>query len=448
MPGIQKREIPTSLENEEALLGAVLSEAQTVLPMVSDFLSADDFYSNANSIVYEACSTLYNGRNVVDLSTVTEQLKKMQKLEAVGGISYLVSLMEGVYVCANAEAYARIIADKSTQRRLIKATEDVNREAYADAKSVEELIALAEDSLMSVSKRSSGKSWSPVVDIIPDVYTDLEAAAGKKGITGIPTGFLDLDRITRGLHEADLVYVGARPGMGKTAFMLEIARYVAVQKHVPVAVFNLEMSKKQMVTRILSSQSGVSNTKLATGELSLGDWSDLSVAANELADAPLYIDDVIDSTIESIRGKCRKLQQEKNIQLVVIDYLQLVTSSRRRGSGSSRQEEVSDISRTLKMLARELGIPVIVGCQLSRALEGRDDKRPILSDLRESGTLEQDADIVLFLYREYKYNEQPELKNLAEVIIGKHRNGPNGTVKLMFDDEHVCFRNMTTRGEK
>lgn len=447
MPGVQKREIPTSVENEEALLGAILTDATLVFTNVGDRVKSDDFYNGANAKIFAACENLFENREPVDIMTVAEKLSKMHQLEEVGGYEYLAKLLSsGNFVCANAEAYAKIVAEKSLERKLISYADAVAKEVYKDEKDSEQLVSLLEEKFREITQSSGGKSWSSLKEVIPDLYKTIEGAVGKKGITGIPTGFADLDKKLRGLQKSNLILVGARPAMGKTAFMLEIAKYVALKKKIPVAVFNLEMSKQEMASRILSSHSGVLSSRISSGELTKSDWMELARAAGELASAPLYLDDVIDSSIQSIRAKCRKLKQEKNIQLIVIDYLQLVTSSLKRNS-ANRQEEVSDISRSLKMMARELDVPIIVGCQLNRDLESRPDKRPVASDLRESGTLEQDADVVMMLYRDVVYNKETKFPNVAEVNVVKFRNGAPGMIKLMFDAEHVCFRNMTTREE-
>lgn len=442
MAAAKNREIPCNTEAEEYLLGALISD-DTVIYDIVDLVRAEDFYSDINRRVFQAAYELFTEGEAIDLITIAEQLKKKNDFETVGGYSFLTSLTDGSFLSSNAARYAEIVAEKALLRKLIKAGQNIVGAAFEDEKAVSEVMEQAEKEIFDVSQNRSGKSYSPIKDVLADVYTELENSIGKGGITGIPTGFIDLDRLLSGLKNSDLIIVAARPGMGKTAFMLDIAQYVAAKKKLPVAVFNLEMSKEQLVTRILSSASGVASEKLRSGDLADPDWADLAEATGFLSEAPLYIDDALDVSVSSIRAKCRKLKMEKDIKLVIVDYLQLMSSGTKRGDGN-RVQEVGDISRSLKMLAREIGVPVIVGSQLSRAVDSRDDKRPKLSDLRESGTIEQDADIVMFLYRDAYYNkENTEFQNVAEVIIEKHRNGSRGTVNLYFDGEHTSFKNMT-----
>ncbi len=435
------REVPCNIEAEEFLLGALISDEKVIYDVV-DLVKQEDFYSDINRRVYSSIFELFRNGETIDIVTVAEQLKKNNDFEAVGGYSFLTEVTDGSFLASNAAKYAEIVAEKSVLRSLIKAGQKIAGLASDDELSAGDIMEEAEKTVFEVSQKKAGKSYSPIRDVLADVYTDLENSIGKGGITGIPTGFIDLDRMLTGLKNSDLILVAARPGMGKTAFMLDIAQYAAAKKHIPVAVFNLEMSKEQLTTRILSSASGVTGEKLKSGNLADSDWADLAEATSFLSDAPIYIDDALDVSVSSIRAKCRKLKIERDIQLVIIDYLQLMSSGSKRGDGN-RVQEVSDISRSLKMLARELNVPVIVGSQLSRSVESRDNKRPILSDLRESGAIEQDADIVMFIYRDSYYNkENTEHQNVAEIIIEKHRNGSRGDVKLYFDGEHTTFKNM------
>ena len=440
MPDRQNLTQPQSLESEAALLGALLADNNVIYDVI-DIVLPEDFYSETNKAIYDVCVALFNDSVTIDILTVSDRLEKRGLLAKVGGYSYLTSLLDGTYLTTNATSYAKAIAEKSVMRRLIAAGRNIVDVAYKNEKTLSETLEYAENAVLGVTQKSASKGYEKLSDINANVYLELEENAGKGGMTGIPTGFTDLDRYLSGMKKADMIVVGARPGMGKTAFMLEIAKYVAVRKKLPVAIFNLEMEKEQLATRILSSQSGVPSEKLKRAELNQNDWRDLAEAISALADAPIYIDDSSENTIQSIRAKCRKLKIEKDVKLIVLDYLQLMNSAGRRNDGN-RVTEVSDISRQIKMMARELGVPIIVGSQLSREVDKREDKRPKLSDLRESGGIEQDADVVLFLYREVEYNKETEFKNVAEVIIGKQRNGMQGTVKLFFDADHTTFRNM------
>ena len=438
MPEKANINVPQSVESEEALLGALLSDPDVVNNVI-EIVSPGDFYSVNNASIYEACIDVVNEGASVDVYTVSNNLSQKGKLDKIGGYTYLMTLLDGAFLTSNAENYAKIIADKSTMRKLVNAGRRIATEAMSDSRPVDEVLGLAQREIIDVAQSNSKNSFSTIGEINTEVYLEAEANVGKGPINGVETGFVELDKCLAGLKPANLVIVGARPGMGKTAFMLEIAKYVSFKKRIPVAVFNLEMSKSELATRILSSHSMVEAGKIKRNELTTNDWRDLAHAVIDLADTPLYIDDTVDSSIQSIRAKCRRIKTEKNVGLIIIDYLQLMTSSK---SETSRVEAVSDISRQLKMMARELGVPVIVASQLNRQLESRDDKRPQVSDLRESGSIEQDADIILMLYRDAKYNKETEYKNVAEVIVAKHRSGENKTIELIFDGEHMTFRNM------
>ncbi len=432
---------PQNLDAEKSLLGAILSD-QSVMFDIMEILTPDDFYRTDHGLIYKAMVRLFNHSKPIDLITLVEELSSSMEIDKVGGPQYIISLTEDVSIVSNAIQYANIIVDKSIQRKLIKAGGDIAKAAYSPEGDVNGLLELAEKSIFDISQGRSSKAYSKISDVLPLVFEEVSEIAAGKDITGIPTGFVDLDKILYGLHSPDLVMVAARPGMGKTAFMLNLAQYAAVKKNIPVAVFNLEMSNEQLVKRMISTETGIESEKLRNGQLTNEDWFAFSSIFSTLGEAPIYFDDNTDMTVNSIRAKCRKLKMEKGIKLVIVDYLQLMKS----GSFSdSRQNEVSDISRALKVMARELDVPVVVGSQLSRKVEDRTDKRPMLSDLRESGSIEQDADIVLFLYRDDYYNKETEIKNIAEVIIGKHRNGSTGTVKLSFDPAKMSFRNVIFR---
>lgn len=430
---------PSNVDAEKSVIGAILISGDVLIDVI-DVVKADDFYRKDHAAIFEAILDLFNKNLPVDVVTVTERLAEKGMLDKVGGIPYVASLADEVPLAANAKQYATIVADKAVQRRLIESAIKISEVAYEPEGDVSQMLETAEQAIFRVAQNRSRKAYVPIRDVLTDVYTNLEALSMSQGVPGVPTGFIDLDKKLSGLHNSDLILIAARPGMGKTSIMLNIAQYAAVKKNLPVAVFNLEMSKEQLVTRMLSAESKVESEKLRSGELADADWTKLAGALGPLSDAPIYLDDSTDVNISSIRAKCRKLKLERDIKLVVIDYLQLMSSGR---SDGNRVQEVSEISRALKLMARELDVPVIVGSQLSRAVEQRSDKRPMLSDLRESGAIEQDADIVIFLYRDDYYNENTEFKNVAEVIVAKHRNGSTGTIKMLYDPEHISFRNMT-----
>ena len=362
--------------------------------------------------------------------------------DKIGCLEYIVGLPEKVPTTANVEKYISIVKEKSELRRLIKAANEIIEEGYDPTENIDDIMNSAEKKIFNIMQDKDQKSYSPIKDVLIDTFTELEQLYNQKQhITGVPTGFIDLDYRTAGLHNSDLILIAARPAMGKTAFGLNIATNAAVKANVPVVLFSLEMSKEQVVNRILCSQAMVDSNKVRTGKIDDEDWVKLADTMGELSEAPIYIDDTPGISINEIRAKCRKLKIEKNIGLVVIDYLQLVQGSSKRSSGS-REQEISEISRSLKILAKEINVPVISLAQLSRAPEQRPDHRPILSDLRESGAIEQDADIVMFLYRDEYYHEDSEDKGQAEVIIAKHRSGSTGTVKLAWLGNYTKFANL------
>lgn len=435
---------PQNIDAEKSALGAILTD-QSVMLDVMEVLNPEDFYRADHAAVYKAMVRLFTQSKPIDIITVTEELVSSGELDKAGGAQYIVSLTEEVPIVSNALQYASIVADKAVQRRLIKAGGDIAKAAYEPEGDVGNLIEEAEKAIFNVSQGRATKAYVRISDVLPRVFEEITEISQGKDISGIPTGFTDLDKILYGLHSPDLVMVAARPGMGKTAFMLNLAQYAAVKKNIPVAVFNLEMSNEQLVKRLISSESGITSEKLRNGQLTPDDWNNFASVFDTLGNAPIYFDDNTDMTVSSIRAKCRKLKLEKGIKMVVVDYLQLMKSG---AYSDSRQNEVSDISRALKVMARELDVPVVVGSQLSREVEKRADKRPMLSDLRESGSIEQDADVVMFLYRDDYYNKESQFKNVAEVIIGKHRNGSTGTVQLAFDPAKMAFRNLSFAGGK
>ena len=431
---------PHDIDAEQAVIGSMLTDKDAVVDAI-EVLKLDDFYRQDNKTIYEAILNLYNRAEPIDIITVKSELNSLGKLEAVGGLEYIAALPDKVPTTANVEKYIKIVEEKSILRRLIKASNELIDLGYAQSEDVDTIMDQAEKKVFEISQGKNQKGYTPIKDILVESFAELEKLYNQKEpITGIPTGFADLDYKTAGLHNSDLVLVAARPAMGKSAFALNIATNAAVQANVPVVIFNLEMSKSQLVSRILCSEAMVDSNKIRTGKIEEDDWVKLATALGPLSEAPIYIDDTPGITVTEIRAKCRKLKMEKNIGLIVIDYLQLIQGSGKRNS--SREQEISEISRSLKILAKELDVPVIALSQLSRAAEQRADHRPMLSDLRESGAIEQDADIVMFLYRDDYYNPDSEKKNIAEVIMAKHRAGSTGTVELLWLGSYTKFVNI------
>ena len=431
---------PHDIDAEQAVIGSMLTDKDAVVDSI-EILKPDDFYRQDNKTIYEAIVNLYNRAEPIDIITVKSELTSLGKLEAVGGLEYIAALPDKVPTTANVEKYIKIVEEKSILRRLIRTSNELIDLGYAQIEEVDTIIDQAEKKVFEISQKKNQKGYTPIKDILVESFAEIEKLYNQKEpITGIPTGFADLDYKTAGLHNSDLVLVAARPAMGKSAFALNIATNAAVQAKVPTVIFNLEMSKSQLVNRILCSEAMVDSNKIRTGKIEEDDWVKLATALGPLSEAPIYIDDTPGITVTEIRAKCRKLKMEKNIGLIVIDYLQLIQGSGKRNS--SREQEISEISRSLKILAKELDVPVIALSQLSRAAEQRADHRPMLSDLRESGAIEQDADIVMFLYRDDYYNPDSEKKNIAEVIMAKHRAGSTGTVELLWLGNYTKFVNI------
>lgn len=431
---------PHDIEAEQAIIGSMLTDKDAVIAAV-EVLQEQDFYREDNKIIYSAILNLYNRAEPIDIITLKSELKSMGKFEAVGGLEYIVQLPDKVPTTSNVEQYIKIVEEKSMLRALIKTADELITLGYDPTQEVEQVIDTAEKKIFQVMQKKNQKGYSSIKDILVDTFTQLEQLYNQKeSITGVPTGFVDLDYRTSGLHNSDLILVAARPAMGKSAFALNIATNAAVRAKVPVAIFSLEMSKEQMTNRILCSEAMVDSAKVRTGKIDDDEWAKLAATSGELSEAGIYIDDTPGISIMEIRAKCRKMKLEKNIGLVVIDYLQLVQGSNKKGG--SREQEIAEISRSLKILAKEIDVPVIALSQLSRAPEQRMDHRPMLSDLRESGSIEQDADIVMFLYRDDYYNEDTEKKNIAEVIIAKHRSGATGTVELLWLANYTKFANI------
>ena len=435
---------PHDIEAEQAVIGGMLTDVEAVSASIEK-LKESDFYREDHRAIFSAMLNLYNRAEPIDLITVKSELEAMGKLDKVGGLEYLAELPEKVPTTANASKYIKIVEEKSILRNLIKTANEIIELGYDPTEDVENIMEGAEKKIFNLMQDKDQKSYVPIKDILVESFTQLEELYNRKQhITGVPTGFVDLDYRTAGLHGSEFILIAARPAMGKSAFVLNIATNAALKANVPVAIFSLEMSKEQMVNRILCSEAMVDSNKVRTGKLEDEDWAKLAGAIGPLSEAGIYIDDTPGISIMEIRAKCRKLKLEKNIGLVVIDYLQLIQGSGRRASGS-REQEIAEISRSLKILAKELNVPVIALSQLSRAVEQRPDHRPMLSDLRESGSIEQDADIVMFLYRDDYYNEESEKKNIAEVIIAKQRSGSTGTVDLGWLGSYTKFVNLEKR---
>ena len=430
---------PHDIEAEQAILGCMLTDKDAVISAI-EVLKEDDFYREDNKAIYSAILSLYSRSEPIDIITVKAELVEAGNFERIGGLEYLAELPDRVPTTANVEKYIKIVSEKATLRSLIQTSNELIALGYDESEDVDNIMDMAEKKVFDLSQKKSVKGYSALKDVLVGSFAELEKLYNQKGnVTGITTGFIDLDNKTAGLHNSDLIIIAARPAMGKSAFAINIATNAAIKANVPVVIFNLEMSKEQVGNRILCSEAMVDSNKIRTGQIEDEDWMKLATTLGELSEAPIYIDDTPGISIMEIRAKCRKLKIEKNIGLIVIDYLQLIQGTGKKNA--SREQEISEISRSLKILAKELDVPVIALSQLSRTAEKRDDKRPMLSDLRESGAIEQDADIVMFLYRDDYYNEDTEKKNVAEVILAKHRGGSTGTVELAWMPSFTKFAN-------
>lgn len=430
---------PHDIEAEQAVIGSMLTDQEAVYAAI-ERLKPEDFYREDNKQIYTAILNIYNKAEPIDIITLKAELSSMGKLDAVGGLEYIVELPEKVPTTANVDRYIKIVEEKSLLRNLIRAANEILSSGYAQEDDVENIVDHAEKKIFDVMQKKTQKGYTTIKDVLVESFTKLEELYNQKEhITGVPTGFAELDKKTAGLHGSELILIAARPAMGKSAFALNIGSYAATRANVPVAIFSLEMSKEQVGNRILCSEALVDSNNVRTGELNDEELGKLAETSGELSQAPIYIDDTPGISVMEIRAKCRKLKLEKNIGLVIIDYLQLIQGS---GKTSSREQEIAEISRSLKILAKEIEVPVIALSQLSRAVEARPDHRPMLSDLRESGSIEQDADIVMFLYRDDYYNEDSEKKNIAEVIIAKQRAGSTGTVDLAWLGKYTKFANL------
>ena len=436
---IIKRVMPHSTEAEQSVIGAMMIN-QEAIPQAMELLTADDFYTKQYGLVFGAITSLYSENKPVDMVTLQNRLKEMDVPPEVSSLEFARELISVVPTSANVKSYPQIVAEKSLLRRLINVNDKISNECYSGRESVDKIMEDTEKEVFQVLQRHNTAEYIPIRQVVLNVLERIEKASQNKGnVTGLPTGFTDLDYKTSGFQNSDLILIAARPSMGKTAFALNIAGYMAFRKNLPVAVFSLEMSNEQLVNRLLAMESHVDAQMLRNGNLDEHDWTNLSEGATIIGNSNLIIDDTPGITITEMRSKCRKYKLEHNIAIIMVDYLQLMQSSR---SAESRQQEISEISRSLKGLARELQVPVVALSQLSRAVEQRPDHRPMLSDLRESGAIEQDADVVMFLYRDDYYNKDSDKKDIAEVIIAKQRNGPIGTVELAWLPQYTKFANL------
>lgn len=448
---IEERVPPQNIEAEQAVLGAMLIDKEAIAK-ATEVLSADDFYREAHRVIFSAMLELYNKNEAVDMVTVTEILKRDNKLEDIGGIAYITSLANVVLTAANVKYHAEIVAEKSVLRQLVRVSTEIAAMGYEANEDVGTLLDTAESRILEISNHKKKNDFTAINDILMDSVQSIESLLQNKGgLTGLPAGFADLDKLTSGLHPSDFIILAARPSMGKTALALNIVQNVALRAHKviggeprSVAFFSLEMSKEQLVNRMLCAEAGIDSQRLRVGEMRDEDWTHLWDACDTMSRAKIYIDDTAGITAMDMRSRARRLKAEHGLDLIVVDYLQLMQGSGKRNNSGDRQQEVSEISRSLKALARELDVPVLALSQLSRSVESRQVKRPMLSDLRESGSLEQDADIVAFLYREDYYNPETENKH-TELIIAKHRNGPVDTVNLFFQKQFTKFVGFTKR---
>ena len=437
-----KRVMPHSIEAERSVVGAMLMDRDAIMTS-AEIISGNDFYQSAYGVIFDAMVELFNEGKPVDLVTLQDRLKEKAVPEEIASLEFAKDLVMSALTSANVKYHAQIVADKSVLRRLIRLNEEIANTCYAGNEPLEEILEKTEKSVFELLEKRNTGEFVPIKQVVLNALERIEKASKSKGVvTGIPTGFIDLDYKLSGLQPSDLVLIAARPSMGKTAFVLNIAQYIAFKKEKSVAIFSLEMSKEQLVNRLFSLEAQVDAQKIRTGDMKDSDWEKLIEGAGIIGKSRLIIDDTPGISISELRSKGRKYKLEQGMDVIIIDYLQLMTGSVGR-SQESRQQEISEISRSLKGLARELNVPVVALSQLSRAVEGRPDKRPMLSDLRESGAIEQDADVVMFIYRDEYYNKDSEFKKQAEIIIAKQRNGPVGTVNLAWLGEYTKFANLS-----
>lgn len=432
------KKMPYNAEAEQSVLGSILIDRDCIAT-VSVILSTEDFYFDHNKFIFEIMQEQFNLNQPIDVITVSEALKREDQLDAVGGISYLSTIASNVPTTANVTQYAQIVLQKSILRKLIRAGNEISQIAYAETDSAEFVLEQAERMIYDISQGKESKGVVHIKELLGESFSNIQKISENKGkTTGVPTGFTYLDSKTAGLQKSDLILIAARPAMGKTSFALNIVQNAAIRYKVPCILFSLEMSREQITNRIICSEALISGNKLKDGSLDTQDWVKIGENLASIAEAPIYIDDTPSINVSEMRAKCRRLKQQKGLGLIVIDYLQLMQSTKRT---ENRQQEVTEISRSLKILAKELNVPVVTLSQLSRGPESRSDKRPMLSDLRESGAIEQDADIVMFLYRDEYYNTDTDDKNIAECIIAKHRNGEVGKIKLWWEAQYTKFLN-------
>lgn len=437
---------PHSRDAERSLLGAILVDAEALI-RVADIVLSDDFYDARHGMIYQAIVGLYEARKPIDLVTLAETLKNNKQLTTIGGMAALTDLAASVPTATHAAEYARIIAAKATLRRLDQAGQTISAYAKDEKRELEQVLDEAEQALFTVSQKHLKQNFVSVKEVLADSFDRLDALhKDNQSLRGVPTGFKEMDDLLAGLQRSDLIILAARPSMGKTSLVMNIAAHVAIKEGIPVGIFSLEMSKEQLIDRMLASESGIDSWKLRTGNLEDKDFEKLNAAMGVLAEAPLFIDDSAMTNSLEMRTKARRLQAEHGLGLIIIDYLQLMSG--RTGNSDNRVNEISEISRSLKGLARELDVPVIALSQLSRAVESRHPQIPQLSDLRESGSIEQDADVVMFIYREEYYNKESERRNIADLLVRKHRNGPVGDIELFFSAEHMLFKDLSGGGKR
>ena len=440
-----KRVLPHSLEAEESVIGTMLMDREAIIT-ASEIVTADDFYQHQYGVMYESMVELFNEGKPVDLVTLQNRLKEKDVPPEVSSLEFVRDIITTVPTSANVKYYATIVKEKAVLRRLIRVNEEIANDCYLGRDPLETILADTEKKIFDLLQSRSSGDFVPIRQVALNVLENIEKASKtKETVTGVPTGFIDLDYKTSGFQPSDFILIAARPSMGKTAFVLNVVDHVAVKKGIPCMVFSLEMSKEQLVNRMLSMESNVDSQKLRTGTLTDSDWDAVVEGVGIIGGSKLIIDDTPGISISELRSKCRKMKLEHGLGMVIIDYLQLMTGSGK--SSDNRQQEISEISRSLKALAREMQAPVVALSQLSRACETRTDHRPMLSDLRESGAIEQDADVVMFLYRDDYYNKDSEMKDMAEVIIAKQRNGPIGTVNLVWMPQYTKFANATRPGQ-
>ena len=435
---ILKRTMPYNEEAEQSVIGAMVMDAEAI-NVAAEMLTGEDFYKKQYGIVFETMVELHNDGKPVDIVTLQSKLREKNVPAEISSLEFMREIISWVPTSANIRSYASIVAKNATLRKLIRVTEEIENACYAAKEPLEVILEETEKKVFNIVQNRNTGEIVPIRQVVVNAMAKIESAAKSKGtVTGIPTGFLDLDRRTAGLQPSDLILIAARPSMGKTAFVLNIAQHVAFKQNMAVAIFSLEMSKEQLVNRMFSLESKVDAQNLRTGQLSEADWEQLIESAGTIAQSHLIIDDTPGISIAEMRSKCRKFKMDHDLKLIIIDYLQLMSGS---GRSESRQQEISEISRSLKALARELSVPVIALSQLSRAVEQRPDHRPMMSDLRESGAIEQDADVVMFIYREDYYNKETDRKDIAEIIVAKQRNGPIGTDELVWLPHYTQFAN-------